>query len=183
MQFKNTYNKKIKEYYRKRYYTQRQKECASSPLLTYVLYVLTALRACVPLCLCLLRAFLNALRALIFLRALCAFTFLRALRVFIFLRALRTFIFYVLYVSSFFTWLSCLHFLRALRVFIFYLNYIPSVFYVAYMTSFLYVPYVPSLFKGFQIFKMFYVPLPFFIKCGATQNQLQQAGTSKNKAE
>ena len=91
--------------------------------------------------------------------------------------------FYVLYVSSFFTWLSCLHFLRALRVFIFYLNYIPSVFYVAYMTSFLYVPYVPSLFKGFQIFNMFYVPLPFFIKCGATQNQLQQAGTSKNKAE
>ena len=133
-----------------------------------------SLRASVPSCLCLLLgfSFLCALRASIFLRALRALFFnvlyvpsffwgtLRTLifftwlawphfftcltcLFFFFFTCLCAFIFHVPYVSSFFTGLTCPHF---------HLPYASLFFYVAYMTSFLYVPYVPLLFSSVSNF-------------------------------
>ena len=88
----------------------RVPSCPAS-LMCYVLYVLTFLTACLPLCVCFQCVFL-------FLRALLAFRFtVFFLSVFIFLRALRAFIFHVpsiVFVSSFFTCLTCPHFFTCL---------------------------------------------------------------------
>ena len=98
---------------------------ASRVFVPYVPHVPTcftysrALCACVPSCLCSVRAF-------IFLHALCAFILLRAVHAFIFLDAFHAFIFK-----------------RALRALVLYVPCVPS---FSYMPSFVCVSYVPSFF-------------------------------------
>ena len=144
-------------------------------------------------CLCVLRAW----RAFIFLRAFRAFIFLCALHALFFCVSSSFYVpyvssfIYVPYVPSFLGALGAFIVLRALSVFIFTSLTCPH-FYVPYVPplslrglhDFNFIrAYLPWLFQVFPIFTVFYVPLPFFIKRGTTQNQPQQVGISKNEVE
>ena len=91
-----------------------------------------------------------------------------------FLRALHAFIILRAYVSSFFTCLTCSHF---------YLPYV-TLFFLRGLHDFIFARALPAItFQVFPNFNVFNLPSPFFIKCGTTQNQPQQAGISKNEVE
>ena len=117
----------------------------------YVAYVLTCLRAFVPLLLTCLH-FFTCLTCLHFLRALYVPSFS-----------------YVPYVPSFFTCLiRAFIFLSALLAFIFCVPYVPSFFYVLYVLSFFYVSYVLSIFyvpsRALRAF-IFYMLIFFLCIC------------------
>ena len=118
------------------------------------------------------------------------------------LRALRVCVSYVLYApaSHFLRALRFLIFLRALRAFIFYLSYVPLFFHVPYVPSFftclIYPHFIRALralivlralcastFLSVSNFWRALYAFIFFIKCGTTHNQPQQAGISKKEVE
>ena len=80
---------------------------------------------------------------------------------------------------------------------VFYVPYVPSLFYFLYMPLFFYMPYVPSFFTcltclqflsaftflSVSNFRRTLRAFTFFIKCGTTHNQSQQAGICKNEVK
>ena len=78
---------------------------------------------------------------------------------------------------AFVTYVPLRDFLRDLRTFIFLLALRTLIFLTVLHTYML--PYIPAFtFLSVSNFDMLNVPLLFYIKCGTTHNQPQQAGTS-----